>query len=68
MSWPIQKRYIRILRYLVRSYIRLKKAMLKPYPDIQKALDEAIKLIKSKGKKPKIVIMPAGSLTIPMVK
>ena len=46
----------------------LKKAMLKPYPTIQKAVDEAIKLIKSKGKKPKIVIMPAGSLTIPIIK
>jgi len=44
----------------------IKKAMLKPYKTIQKALDEAIKLTKSNGKKPKIIIMPAGSLTVPM--
>jgi hypothetical protein len=25
-------------------------------------------LIKSKGKKPKIIFMPAGSLTIPLIK
>jgi len=46
----------------------IKKAQLKPFPSIQKAVDEAIKLIKSKGKKPKIVVMPFGSLTIPLVK
>jgi len=46
----------------------MRKAQLKPFPSIQKAVDEAIKLIKSKGKKPKIVVMPFGSLTIPLVK
>ena len=46
----------------------MKKAMLKPYPSIQKAVDEAINLIKSKGKKPKVIIMPAGSLTIPQLR
>jgi len=43
----------------------MKKAMIKPYQSIQKAVDDAINFIKSKGKKPKVIIMPAGSLTIP---
>lgn len=45
----------------------IKRAMLKPYHDIQKAVDDAVKLIKSKGKKPRIVVMPFGSLTVPEV-
>jgi lactate racemase len=45
----------------------IKKAKLKPYSNIQKALDDAIKKIKGKGKKPKIVVMPFGSLTIPLL-
>lgn len=43
----------------------IEKAKLKPYNSIQNALDSAIHLIKLKGKKPHIIIMPAGSLTIP---
>ena len=46
----------------------VRKAQLKPFPSIQKAVDEAIELIKSKGKKPKIVVMPSGSLTVPLSK
>lgn len=45
----------------------IKKAMLRPYSDIQNAIDDAIKLIKLKGKKPKIVVMPSGSLTVPLI-
>jgi len=45
----------------------IKKAMLKPYSDIQIATDDAIKLIKSKGKKPRIVVLPFGSLTVPLI-
>jgi len=45
----------------------VKKAMLKPYLDIQTAVDDAVKLIKSKGKKPRAVVMPFGSLTIPLI-
>ena len=45
----------------------VKKAMLKPYSDIQTAVDDAITLIKSKGKKPRIIVMPMGSLTIPVL-
>ena len=44
----------------------VKKAMLKPYPDIQSAINNAINTIKKKGRKPKIIVMPAGSLTIPL--
>ena len=45
----------------------IKKAMLKPFHDIQTAVDEAVKHIKSKGLKPRCVVMPFGSLTIPLV-
>lgn len=46
----------------------IKKALLKPYSDIQKAVDDAIKEIRKKGKKPKIIVMPLGSLTIPKLR
>lgn len=46
----------------------IKKAQLKPYSSIQKAVEDAIKNIKDKGKQPKIVVMPYGSLTIPLLK
>jgi nickel-dependent lactate racemase len=45
----------------------VKKAMLKPYHDIQTAVDDAITVIKSKGKQPRIIVMPSGSLTIPFL-
>ncbi len=43
------------------------KAMLKPYPEIQTAVDDAVNIIKSRGKEPKVVIMPFGSLTVPII-
>ncbi len=46
----------------------VKKALMKPYKNIQTALDEAINKIKIRGDKPRIVVMPFGSLTIPLVK
>jgi nickel-dependent lactate racemase len=45
----------------------VKRAMLKPYSDIQTAVDDAVKLIRSKGKKPRAVVMPFGSLTVPLI-
>jgi len=45
----------------------IKKAMLKPFHDIQTAVDEAVKYVKSKGLKPRCIVMPFGSLTIPFV-
>jgi len=44
----------------------IKKAMLKPFSDIQTAIDMAVDIIKSKGKKTKVVVMPFGSLTVPI--
>jgi len=46
----------------------IKKAKFKPFSDIQTAVDEAINLIISKGKKPNILIMPSGNLTIPIIR
>ncbi|MEF8879109.1 MAG: nickel-dependent lactate racemase [Candidatus Thermoplasmatota archaeon] len=46
----------------------VKKAQLKPYSGIQKALEDAIKNVKDKGKQPQIIVMPYGSLTIPLLK
>ncbi|MBN2066211.1 MAG: nickel-dependent lactate racemase, partial [Candidatus Thermoplasmatota archaeon] len=45
----------------------MKTAMLKPYSSIQGALDEAVKAIRSKGMIPRVIIMPYGSLTIPLL-
>jgi len=45
----------------------IEKAKLKPFKSIQNALDSAINFVKNKGKKPHIVIMPYGSLTIPQL-
>jgi nickel-dependent lactate racemase len=44
----------------------IKKAMLKPYSDIQTAVNDAVDLINSKGKKPRAIVMPLGSLTVPL--
>ena len=44
----------------------VKKSQLKPYSDLQTAINDAVNLIKSKGKKPRAIIMPSGSLTVPL--
>jgi len=46
----------------------VKKAMLKPYRSIQSAVDDALRIMKEKERQPRVVVMPAGSLTIPLVK
>jgi len=46
----------------------VRKSLMKPFNNIQTALDEAIKKIKIRGDKPSIVVMPFGSLTIPLIK
>ncbi len=43
----------------------IKRAKLRPFPSVQTAYDQAVQEIESRGKKPKTVIMPFGSLTIP---
>jgi len=45
----------------------VKKTLMKPYSSIQSAVDDAVKIIKIKGKEPRIIVMPSGSLTIPIV-
>jgi len=45
----------------------IKKSQLKPYATIQSAIDDAVKIMKKKGKKPKTVVMPSGSLTVPLI-
>jgi nickel-dependent lactate racemase len=45
----------------------VKKSQLKPYSDLQIAIDDAVDMIKSKGKKPRIIVMPSGSLTVPLI-
>jgi nickel-dependent lactate racemase len=45
----------------------IKNAMMKPYSNMQTAVDDAVKKIKENGEQPKIVIMPFGSLTIPQI-
>jgi Uncharacterized conserved protein len=46
----------------------VRKSIMEPYKDIQTALNEAIKKIKTRGDKPSIVVMPFGSLTVPLIK
>ncbi|MFH1101002.1 MAG: nickel-dependent lactate racemase [Methanobacteriota archaeon] len=45
----------------------VRKAMLKPYTKIQSAVDDAVKIMKEKGREPRVVVMPQGSLTIPLL-
>ncbi len=45
----------------------IKKTLMKPYGSVQSAVDDAVKITKEKGKQPRVVVMPSGSLTIPMV-
>jgi nickel-dependent lactate racemase len=45
----------------------IEMAKMKPYSNIQSAVDDAIELISSKGKKPRIIIMPCGNLTVPII-
>jgi len=45
----------------------IKKSQLKPYSDIQSAIDDAVEVIKKKGKQPKTIVMPSGSLTVPLI-
>jgi nickel-dependent lactate racemase len=45
----------------------IQKAMLQPYQSIQRAIDDAVAIIKKKGKKPRIIVMPSGSLTVPII-
>jgi len=46
----------------------IRRAKLEPFPNVQKALDAAVACIKASGiHEPTIVLMPQGSLTIPVL-
>jgi nickel-dependent lactate racemase len=61
------KTYAQIWAVTDLNDIVIKKARLKPYHNIQSAVNDALKIIKMKNKKPKIIIMPQGSITIPNI-
>ena len=44
------------------------KAKMKPYHTIQSAIDDAVQIIQKQGRQPQVVVMPAGSLTVPYLK
>ncbi len=46
----------------------LEMARLKPHTDLQETFDMAIATIRAKGKEPYAVVLPQGSLTVPLVK
>jgi nickel-dependent lactate racemase len=43
----------------------ISRALLKPYSDLQRAVDDAVEYVKSQGNEPRTIVMPAGSLTVP---
>lgn len=45
----------------------VQKAMLKPYHNIQKAIEDAVKIMQETGRKPRVIVMPSGSLTVPVI-
>jgi len=46
---------------------KIKMAKMVPFHSVQEALDRAIEETRKQGKEPNLVIMPAGSLTVPLV-
>ena len=44
-----------------------RRAKMKPYHDIQEALDDAIAKMKTKNREPQVVVMPNGGMTVPLV-
>ncbi|MBA7661428.1 Lactate racemase [subsurface metagenome] len=43
----------------------IQSAKMIPYHDIQKAVNDAMERIESKGKEPRVVVMPGGGTTVP---
>lgn len=41
------------------------RSKMKPYHDVQKALDDAVKQVMSQDKEPKILVIPSGGMTVP---
>ncbi len=46
---------------------QIQNAQFIPYHDLQQAIDAALLLIKKQGKKPRTLILPQGSITIPRI-
>jgi nickel-dependent lactate racemase len=42
----------------------VEKSKMKPYSDIQSAIDDAVKIVKE----PRIIVIPSGNLTVPFIK
>ena len=45
-----------------------RRAKMKPYHDIQEALDDAVAHVRSENREPRVVVMPNGGMTVPMLK
>lgn len=45
----------------------IEKAKLKPYSDVQSAVDDAVKYVKEKGKEPKVIVITSRNFTVPLV-
>jgi len=45
----------------------IKRSGMKPYGDIQLALDDAIDVVISRGMEPNVLIMPSGGVTVPVL-
>ena len=45
----------------------IKKTKLKPYSDIQTAINDAVDYIESRGKKPNTIVIQSGNLTVPLI-
>ena len=43
----------------------VQRSKMKPYHDVQKALDDAVKHIRSQDKEPRILVIPNGGMTVP---
>ncbi len=46
----------------------IRRCKLKPYHDVQKALDDAISAVISSGCEPSVLLMPSGGVTVPKIK
>ncbi|MBA3044828.1 MAG: hypothetical protein FP824_01290 [Euryarchaeota archaeon] len=45
----------------------IESAKMKPYNDIQSALDDAIAVFRKRGQEPKVVVMPNGGGCVPYI-
>jgi nickel-dependent lactate racemase len=43
----------------------IRSAMMRPFSSVQDAVDQAVATLRARGREPEMVVMPAGSLTLP---